>query len=240
MELNSLSIGYKAGSRVITIASGLTGEFHHGELTSVLGCNGCGKSTLLKTLAGFLPPVSGEILIDGKPLQSYDTQHRARLISIVTTEAPKVQGMSVKELVAMGRSPYTGFWGRLSKEDGRIISESLQTVGMTDYAQRKVTTLSDGERQKVMIAKAIAQQTPVIILDEPTSFLDYPSKVRTISLLQQLAHDLGKTIILTTHDLEQAIRFSDRSWMMDREKGLIIGTPDELKSQNRFKEYFGM
>lgn len=240
ITLRDLTIGYPSKKHTITIARNLNGCFGKGELTSLLGRNGCGKSTLLRTITGFQPKLSGEITLMGKPAEHYDIHERALNVSIVTTEAARVQGMTVYDLVAMGRSPHTGFWGKLSTHDREMIEQSIAMVGIQEYTTRDVTTLSDGEQQKCMIAKAIAQETPIIILDEPTSFLDYPSRVKTISLLRDLAHDLDKTIILSTHDLEQAVKFSDRLWLMDKEKGLTTGTPQELVRADKLTEYFGL
>lgn len=209
----------------------INSSLHEGEFVSLIGRNGCGKSTLLRTLAGMQPTLGGEILYFGKSLSSYDLRERARLLSIVTPTVIPDPSMTVLDLVALGRSPYTGFWGNLSSEDRAIIADSLETVGLPDYAQRLASTLSDGERQKVLIAKTLAQQTPVILLDEPTSFLDYPSKISTMRILRDLAHNHHKTILLSTHDLEQATKFSDTIWLLDKQSGLTVGTPSQLLSQ---------
>lgn len=236
IELIGAAIGYKAGGRDIVIASGLNGSFHKGELVSLIGRNGCGKSTLLRTIAGFQPLLGGRVVQDGKDVSVYSIQERSRMLSIVTTNFKPVPNMTVFDLVAMGRSPYTGFWGKLGAEDVRKIEDSIRLVGMEDYRDRTVETLSDGERQKIMIAKAIAQETAVIILDEPTSFLDYPSKVKTMQILKTLAHDCEKTILVSTHDLEQALQFSDRIWLLDDEKKLIINTPSEMVEEGILKK----
>ena len=151
--------------------------------------------------------------------------------------------MTVTELVGLGRSPYTGFWGTLQKEDKEIVDRSISLVGITALKDRMIQTLSDGERQKVMIAKALAQETPVIYLDEPTAFLDYPSKVEMMQLLHQLSRKTDKTIFLSTHDLELALQIADCLWLMDRSEGLSIGTPKELADRgvlSRFVERRGI
>lgn len=239
IELIDATIGYKTKNKSIVIASNINGSLHKGELVSLIGRNGCGKSTLLRTIAGFQPLLDGRIVQDGKEIQEYSIQERSRLLSIVTTNTKSVQDMTVFDLVAMGRSPYTGFWGKLSQLDKSIITESLRKVGMENYSDRMVETLSDGERQKVLIAEAIAQETSVIILDEPTSFLDYPSKVMTMKLLSQLAHDCNKNIFISTHDLEQALQFSDRIWLLDDQKQLIIKTPKEMVAEGVLEKNFG-
>ena len=152
--------------------------------------------------------MAGEVWIAGKRLSDYADKELARLIGIVLTERCEVTNLSVEELVGLGRSPYTGFWGTLGKEDKRIVSEAIQQVGIAGLSDRMIHTLSDGERQKVMIAKVLAQQTPVILLDEPTAFLDFPSKVEMMRLLRTLAHGLDKTVFLSTHDLELALQIA--------------------------------
>ena len=219
IRLNNLSIGYQEkGQGRKLIAQGINATLYAGELTCLLGSNGAGKSTLLRTLSAFLSPLDGEIIVGDKPLHEYTDGERARTISVVRTEKNELTHTTVYELVSLGRTPYTDFWGNLTPEDHQTVSQSLKAVGMLDFAQRKVDTLSDGERQKVMIAKALAQQTPVIILDEPTAFLDFPSKIETMLLLSQLAHQTQKTILLSTHDLELALQTADRLWLMKRDR----------------------
>ncbi len=239
IELLNATIGYKSGNKTTIIASDLNGSFEKGKLVSLIGRNGCGKSTLLRTIAGFQPLLEGRVVQEGKDISDYSIQERSRLISIVTTHFESVPNMTVFDLVAMGRSPYTGFWGKLSQEDKQKIEESIRIVGMENYRERTVDTLSDGERQKILIAKAIAQETSAIILDEPTSFLDYPSKVKTMQILKTLAHDCNKTIIVSTHDLEQALQFSDKIWLLNDDKQLIIDSPSEMIEKGILKECFG-
>ncbi len=176
VELHQLSIGYRGKKNVKTVASGINATIRRGELTCLLGANGVGKSTLLRTLSAFQPKLGGNIYLDGHDIEELTTQQLSRLIGVVLTEKPDVKNMSVADLVALGRSPYTGFWGTNTKEDWAIVNEALEQVGITELRERLVDTLSDGERQKVMIAKALAQQTPVIYLDERTAFLDFPRK----------------------------------------------------------------
>jgi iron complex transport system ATP-binding protein len=210
------------------VARQLSAGIAAGQLTCLLGENGVGKSTLLRTLSGFQPPMEGDIEIKGRPLDSYTDQELARTIGIVLTERPDVQQMTVTELVSLGRSPYTGFWGRLDDEDVRVCREAIDMVGISALGDRLVSTLSDGERQKVMIAKALAQQTPIIFLDEPTAFLDYPSKVDMLLLLRRIGHEAGKTVFLSTHDLELALQVADVVWLMERGGKLAIGSPAQL------------
>ena len=221
IQLRNLSIGYQTKHSVKAVAAGINGAIRSGELTCLLGANGVGKSTLLRTLAAFQPAISGEILISRKEeggrrkeITSLTDKELSKLIGVVLTEKPDVRNMSVRELVSLGRSPYTGFWGTYTDEDLRIVDEAIEMVGITDLVRRPVHTLSDGERQKVMIAKALAQQTPVIFLDEPTAFLDYPSKVEVLQLLRRISREAEKTIFLSTHDVELALQLADTIWLM--------------------------
>jgi len=209
------------------VASALTAALRKGELTCLLGPNGIGKSTLLRTLSAFQPKLGGSVGINGREISDYNDKELSRLIGVVLTEKPDVQQMTVRELVELGRSPYTGFWGTLDDDDRQVVSHSLRLVGIERLAPRLVHTLSDGERQKVMIAKALAQQTPVIYLDEPTAFLDFPSKVEMMQLLARLAREEQKTIFLSTHDVELALQLADQLWLM-QPGGLSVGTPFEL------------
>lgn len=214
-----LSVGY--GHSVV--ASGLTACLAGGELTVLIGRNGMGKSTLLRTLAGVQPPLAGTVTLvaDGtrQPLAELSQHARSRWISVVLTDRVEVPQLRVEDVVGFGRMPYTGFFGRLGDADRRMVDEALRLTGLQLLAGRQVGTLSDGERQKMMIAKALAQQTPVVLLDEPTAFLDYPSKVDTMRLLRSLAHDTGKVIVLSTHDLNLAVRLADR--LLTLGKGLV-------------------
>lgn len=223
IKLENLTIGYKDK----VVQSNLNATFESGKLVCLLGRNGIGKSTLLRTLAMFQPALSGEVLLEGKPLTDYSIHSLSRKLSIVLTRKPDVQNITVTEMVGLGRSPYTGFWGALHDADKIIVAEALRLVGIESMAERKIHTLSDGERQKVMIAKALAQQTPIILLDEPTAFLDFPSKVEILKLLGHLAKETDKTIILSTHDLELAARLADSLWQMD-ETGLKLVTPADV------------
>jgi len=238
IRILGLAIGYTSKHSVKVISEGITDAICCGELTCLLGENGSGKSTLLRTLSGFLPPLSGEITILGKPLKEYREKELATVIGVVLTEKSNLQNMTVEELVGMGRSPYTGFWGRLTAEDKSKVGEALEMVGIAPLRDRLVQTLSDGERQKVMIAKALAQETPVIFLDEPTAFLDYPSKVEILHLLHRLSREMQKTVFLSTHDLELALQVADRLWLMAKGCGVHTGTPEELTEDGSLERYF--
>ena len=228
IQLRQLSIGYPSKRGVRVVAEDISGAIRSGELTCLLGANGVGKSTLLRTLSAFQSKIGGEVLIQGRDLSDYTDKELSRLIGVVLTEKPDIRNMTVRELVSLGRSPYTDFWGNYSKEDLQIVDESIRQVGIENLSRRPIQTLSDGERQKVMIAKALAQQTPVIYLDEPTAFLDYPSKVEVLQLLRRICSEANKTVFLSTHDVELALQLADTVWLMTREDGVTIGSPQQL------------
>ena len=220
------------------VASDLNATALPGTLTCLIGHNGTGKSTLLRTIARLQPSIDGSVLIGDNDISTLKPTHLSRKLSIVLTSRPDVRNMTVEELVALGRAPYTGFWGRLSADDRRIVRHSIESVGITAMAERRVCTLSDGEMQKVMIAKSLAQQTPVILLDEPTAFLDFPGKIDLMLLLQRLAHEERKTILLSTHDLETALQTADRLWLL-ADGALHDGTPHELADRGFIDDYIG-
>jgi len=241
IELRKLSIGYRAKGNEKVVAQGISAALRPGELTCLLGQNGIGKSTLLRTLSAFQHALEGDILITDKKgteqhLTELTDKELSRHVGVVLTEKPDVRNMTARELVELGRSPYTGFWGGLRAEDKEVVSEALCLVGIESLAERQVHTLSDGERQKVMIAKALAQQTPVIFLDEPTAFLDFPSKVDMMQLLGRLAHEQQKTIFLSTHDVELALQTADCIWVMEAE-GICIGTPYQLAADGTLSRF---
>lgn len=172
----------------------------------------------------------------GKSLSAFSAQELAKIIGVVLTSKPDAAQLTVKEVVGIGRSPYTNFWGTLSPTDHQIVDDAIHQVGIPHLASRYIHELSDGERQKVMIAKALAQQTSIIILDEPTAFLDFPSKVETLQMLRRLAHEQHKSILLSTHDVELALQLSDRLWLME-ENHLSIGTPRELAANGSLSRF---
>lgn len=236
MTLADLSIGYGRGKNRRLVMQGINAALHGGRLTCLIGSNGAGKSTLLRTIAAFQPKLAGEIFLDGREIGEYSRQQLARLVGVVLTERPQVENLSVFEMAAMGRSPYTGFFGKLDEEDKRIVTESLRLVGIEHLADRMVGTLSDGERQKMMTAKALAQQTDVIYLDEPTAFLDYGSKVELLQLLRRLCHENGKSIFLSTHDLELALQIADELWVMTS-RGIVTGSTQGLAADGTLSAF---
>lgn len=238
IHIENLSIGYPGKNDVKVVADGICAGINSGELTCLLGANGVGKSTLLRTLSAFQPKLGGEIRIQGREIETYTDKQLSRVISVVLTEKCDLRNMSVTELVGLGRTPYTGFWGVLTQEDKHVVEHSIALVGIPHLAHRMVHTLSDGERQKVMIAKALAQETPVIYLDEPTAFLDFPSKVEMMQLLHHLSRRTDKTIFLSTHDLELALQIADKIWLMDKANGVTIGTPEDLSLNGSLGSFF--
>lgn len=223
-QLKELVIGYPGRE----VAGPIDVTLNEGELCCLLGANGAGKSTLLRTLAAFQPALSGDVLLNGRRLSDIPPRELSTLVGIVLTDRIRTAGITVRDMVGMGRSPYTNFWGRLTDEDNRLVEEAMEQVGITQFAERQIATLSDGERQKVMIAKALAQGTPIILLDEPTAFLDFPSKVEIMMLLKQLTSEMKKRILLSTHDLDLALQTSDRLWLMGKDGRFAKGTPQEL------------
>lgn len=239
LHIHQLSTGYQLrGGDKVEVTSPFDALLQCGRLTSLLGVNGAGKSTLLKTLCGFMPPLAGEISIYGKDISRMKAGDVAKLIGVVLTDRVQVDNMTVEMLVGLGRAPYTGFWGGLDSSDRKIVGEAMEMTGISVLAGRLVDTLSDGERQKVMIAKLLAQQTPVMLLDEPTAFLDFPSKVEIMTLLRRLAAERRLIVLLSTHDLELALQISDSIWMLDKEIGVSSGSPESLAACGLINRYF--
>lgn len=238
IQLRNLSIGYVTKKERKVVAEGITADIRSGELTCLLGANGIGKSTLLRTLSAFQPKLAGDIFVQGKEIASYTEKQLSTLLSVVLTEKCDIKNMSACELIGLGRSPYTGFWGTLSEDDKRIVDTAISLVKIENLANRMVDTLSDGERQKVMIAKALAQDTPIIFLDEPTAFLDFPSKVEIMQLLHRLSRQTDKTIFLSTHDLELALQIADKIWLIDKHSSVTIGTPEDLSLSGKLSSFF--
>ncbi len=238
IQLESLTIGYRQKSGYKYVAEQINATVYGGELTCLLGANGVGKSTLLRTMTANQPMIGGDVYYLGRSLSSYSPKMLSSIISIVLTDRVAIKNLSVSDLVGMGRSPYTGFWGKISRADRKIIEEAISMVGITHLTRRMIHTLSDGERQKVMIAKALAQQTPIILLDEPTAFLDFPSKVEMMQLLHRLSRQTGKTIFLSTHDLDLALQIADRIWLMDGKSGMQMGTPEDLSLDGTLRGFF--
>lgn len=229
IDLKNTSIGYRDGKKDIVVVDGISASLSRGELVALIGRNGAGKSTLLRTLAGYQKPLSGTIEYDGTGASLLSLQELARKVSVVLTDTASVANMSVVELVSLGRTPYTNFWGTLENDDKKIVKQAMEMMGILPFAERNISMLSDGERQKCLISKAIAQQTSTILLDEPTAFLDFQSKVHLMQMLRRLAKEEDKAVLVSTHDLELALRIADRLWLVADGK-VVAGTVEELSA----------
>lgn len=235
IELNNLTTGYGKGRE---ISKNISAALRGSELICLLGPNGAGKSTLLRTLCAQQKPLGGTVEIMGSNIRSYSKKRLLKVVSAVMTNHSGLKNMTAWNVVCMGRSPHTGFWGRLSERDKTVVNKTFQLIGIEGLKDKKMHTLSDGECQKVMIAKALAQETPIVILDEPTAYLDYPSKIQMMLLLHRLAKTLKKTIFLSTHDLEHALQIADQIWLLDPKLGLTTGSPEDLSLEGSIEKYF--
>lgn len=230
-----VSIGYKDQSNgLIAVKSDLSLKAVQGELVALIGGNGIGKSTLLKTIAGFQSPLSGDLLIHQKSISDYNPVELAKELGFVSTENVHVANLTVEEMVGLGRYPYTNWFGQLEERDHQIMGEAIRKVGLSGYEKRLINRISDGERQRAMIARALAQDTRIIILDEPTAFLDIANKYEIMHILHQLVNEEGKCVIFSTHDLNTALSMADRIWLMLGSE-VVEGIPEELA----YKGYFG-
>lgn len=209
-----------------------------GTVRALIGVNGAGKSTLLRTLAGLHPPLAGQVFVAGRDLATLGAIERAREVSVVLTGRPPTGGLTVRTLVGFGRQPWTGHLGRLGPKDLSIVDDALERAGATALADRSVDQLSDGECQKVMIARALAQGTPVLLLDEPTAFLDLTHRVRTIHLLRSIAHETGRAVLFSTHDLQLALDLADALWILRQDRTVWKGTAQDAVSSGAIADAF--
>lgn len=233
LRLQQLTTGY--GKTVVS--SQLSCTLPTASLTVLMGTNGAGKSTLLRTLAGFIRPISGSVCCGENNITHFTPRELAKTLSVVLTFRPTADALTVQQVVEMGRMPYAQFFAKSTPADAQAIERAMQLTQTQDLAHRFVNTLSDGERQRVFIAKALAQNTPIILLDEPTAFLDFPAKVHTLKLLSELAHAEGKSILLSTHDVELALRFADTLWLLSAD-GIVSGTPKQLSHEGAIAHFF--
>lgn len=236
IEINNLEIGYNGKA----ILPPINVKLSEGSLIALIGPNGAGKSTLFKTLTAQIKAVDGSIIIKGKDINTYTPMEKAKMIGLVLTERPDEMFLKVHDVVASGRSPYTNFFGRLNEEDENIIKESLEIIGITHLINKYFNTLSDGEKQKVMIAKTLAQNTPIIFMDEPTAFIDYPSKIELFSIMKMLTEERKKTIIFSSHDLELLLRYTDDIWMISKGKDFVSTKKEMLLRSEIIKDYFNL
>jgi iron complex transport system ATP-binding protein len=237
LSTENLTIGYSQNGNKTILHERIEVALHPGELVCLIGPNGSGKSTLLKTLAGIQPSLKGQVILYNQKIGAYNVKELARTVGIVLTDR-NFGGIRVFDFVSLGRYPYTGFFAHLTNEDYRIVFNVLQVTGLTSFKKKHFNKLSDGEKQKVMIARVLAQQTPLILLDEPTAFLDLPAKYEIFKLLSSLAYEQKKAIILTTHDLELALKFADKIWLLEHDKEFLFGAPEDLVINNVFDNFF--
>ena len=233
ITLKNFTIGFKGK----VLLSDIETSFADGALTALIGRNGSGKSTLLKAICGLNNNYHGEILIEEVNIRNLSPIQLSHKISFVHTQRPRISNMKCKDIVALGRTPYTGWSGKLNNKDKKIVMESLHMVGMSEYSDRRLDSLSDGECQKIMIARAIAQDTEIILLDEPTSFLDLPTRYDLVNLLKKLTIEKKKTIIYSTHELEIALKKSDFIALFDS-PNLINLTVEQMKSSDHISRLF--
>ncbi|HTI91523.1 MAG TPA: ABC transporter ATP-binding protein [Puia sp.] len=239
LQTRDLQTGYRSGSKkTITTKGPLALEVRAGQLICLLGPNGAGKSTLLRTLAGLHPPLEGRVESKGVDVRQLTPTQRARTVSLVLTERVGTHQLTVYSLVALGRYPYSGWMGGLGETDRNAIEWAIEAAGIQTLRDRKLFTLSDGESQKVMLARALAQDTPVLMLDEPTAHLDLPSRIRLMRLLHQLAHQTNKGILLSTHELELALQVADEVWLLQNTATFHRGAPEDLVLNGAFEEAF--
>ena len=247
ISTNKLTIGYRTQSTEHRVQTDLDFSLNAGEMVCMLGPNGCGKSTLLRTLAGLQPALEGTY--DLSPSLQGRSGEASKSIALVLTERLSMDNTTVHDVVAMGRYPYTSFLGGLTDTDEQIIDEALGAVGFDTLPFREgkgvglspFNAHSDGEKQRILIAKALAQQTPIILLDEPTAHLDLPHRILILRLLRNLAHEQGKTVLISTHELDLALALSDRILLMSPNcKGIQLDTSKALKKADAFTSAFGM
>jgi iron complex transport system ATP-binding protein len=235
LRLDSLEIGYRKGRKKFPLCGKISCNVSGGELVSLMGRNGSGKSTLLRTIAGIQEPLAGEIVLAGKPSHELHRREMARLLGFVSTEVVRVEGLRVRDLVAMGRYPYTGWFGNMSREDHKMIERAIELTSLGSLVERDLDELSDGERQRAMIARTLAQDTGILVLDEPTAYLDLIHKYEITSLLRELARDFGNAVVFSTHDLPHTLQEADKLWLLGGQE-MVEGRPADLLKSGRVEE----
>ncbi len=226
LRIENLTAGY--GERILIKRAG--GNFRAGTLNALLGRNGTGKSTLLRILSGMEEPLDGDVMIEGESLRTIRPDELARKVAIVSTERIRVPNLKCRDVVALGRAPYTNWIGRMQAEDKELVMEALRMVGMESYAERPLDHLSDGESQRILIARALAQETPLLLLDEPTSFLDMPNRYELTGLLRELSRKMGKCVLFSTHELDIALSLADTIALIDTPQLHILPTEEMVAS----------
>ena len=238
LQIINLSIGYRQRKETKVVASDINVELKKGELVCLLGPNGAGKSTLMRTISGGQKPLSGKVYLGDQLIQDLSAKQLAKKLSLVLTERVHAGMLTAYEVVALGRYPHTNWAGKLSSKDHNLIQWSIEMAGATELAERVLSELSDGERQKIMVARALAQEPELMILDEVTAFLDLPRRVEIMQLLRKLTHETGKAILLSTHDMDLALRSADRIWLLPKGGKLHVGAPEDLVLNGSFEQAF--
>ena len=236
LGLSHLTVGYRG----VPLVSDMNVAVKKGSVLALIGPNGAGKSTVLKTIAGQLPPVGGEVVFDGKPLASYGGAGLAKRMAALFSQRRAAADMTVFEVVAAGRYPYTGYFDRLKKEDVRVVEEALAFVGMSEYTHRKFAELSDGQRQRVWIARSIAQQPALVVMDEPTAFLDVRYKIEILTVLRRLADERGVTVVMSLHDVDLARRTADHVLAIAAAHTWEFGEADSIITEEKMRKLFGV
>lgn len=240
LSSKELEVGYKLkGGKILTILSGLNLKICPGELITFIGPNGCGKSTLIRSLIGLLPKIKGAVYYKDKNISDISVSSRAQHIGVVLTDPVYERNMTVLEVVSLGRYPHTNWLGRLSVGDEQVVQNAIEKVGLVQKKHARLGELSDGERQRAMVARVLAQDVDLIILDEPTAHLDLPNRMDVLVLLKKLAHEFGKGVLLSTHELGLALQVSDRVWMVGKEKQLYDEIPEQLILSGLLDKTFG-
>ncbi|MDN3688794.1 ABC transporter ATP-binding protein [Cyclobacterium jeungdonense] len=228
VRANDLELGYRSGAKTHRVASGVSFSLFRKELTCLMGPNGVGKSTLLKAIMHQHPPLKGEVWLGNSPASHLSEKERAKRVAVVLTEKIATGLLTVRDLVALGRIPHTGWWGQLNPVDQAKINEVMELTSISQLAHKNVSALSDGQRQTALIARALAQDSPIMVLDEPTAHLDLSNRFEIMYLLRDLARKASKAILVVTHDLEVALETADKLWLMDARQPLLTGSPEDL------------
>ena len=238
LSIKGLSVGFhkKGGDKVLI--KDFSDELVGGQLVSILGLNGSGKTTLLRTLIGREPELAGTVFFDGKELEAIPLKELSKKVAVVMTERNVPGLMLTQDIVALGRSPYTGLLGKLSAKDEQMVEWAMNSTGAEGLVGRRVGELSDGEKQKVLLARALAQDTPIIILDEPNTFLDLKNRVMIFKKAVELCKENGKTILLSTHDLQLALEMSDRLWVIGPDQQIFKGSTSDMIEENIISQTF--